>query len=485
MGAKHSDISMRRTSSLLWLTVAAALFVPPLARGETPDASVTVELATRAAYSAVLVFHPDDVAHRRDNPAYWPRESFAYGPEAADGRILAFTGETLRGVVRLTTDALSEREQRWRGHPWTFRYRVRHGKVFVGTEDSLRYVDVGEPFPIYAKLLPESGFALANGAYAVTVYPIRWKAEPGSVTSDGKRTAYALPEFVIVFKPVEDVGKIEAAPTPVFFAGFLDGRPSPVPRPASSMWVESQHEQDPADLDSRPHILLTVPGTPLVTGFAHTVPDTDNVVATMKKLQIRRAPFVLAAEARRGALAVLVDGVWGTEGPHSSDPTVRITLKFAGLVRLGALRRQQGLTWAELEPVSRPASSVSASEMAALKQEIEDAAQRSRDFRKRLIEGSWIHGFLVASMRRQRERNGQPDPLKLALADREAALARRDGSFRPGLYELDRMQSMTSAEALTTWLIYMFDLPAQHGLELMARSDADRIAELRPLLGRR
>jgi hypothetical protein len=120
-----------------------------------------------------------------------------------------------------------------------------------------------------------------------------------------------------------------------------------------------------------------------------------------------------------------------------------------------------------------------------LKQEIEEAAQRSRDFRKRLIEGSWIHRFLVASMRRQRERNGHPDLLKLALADREAALARRDGSFRPGLYELDRMQSMTSAEALTSWLIYMLDLPAQRGLELLARSDADRIAELRPLLGRR
>lgn len=474
---------MRRTSSLLWLTAAAFLLVSPLARGQTPDTSATVELAARSA-SAVIVFHPDDVAHRRDNPTHWLRESFAYGPEAADGRLLAFTGETLRGIVRLTTDALTEREQRWRGHSWTFRYQVRHGKVFVSTEDSLQYVDVGEPFPAYAKLLPDRGFALANGAYAVTVYPIRWKADPGSVTSDGKRTADALPEFVIVFKPVEDVGKIETALTPIFFEGFLDGRPSPVPKPASSMWVQSQHEQPAEDVDSRPHVLITVPGTSLVTGFAHTVLDTDNVVATMRKLQIR-APFVLAAEARRGALAVLVDGVWGTEGPHSSDPTVRITLKFAGLVRIGALRRQQGLTWAELEPVSRPASSVSASEMAALKQEIEEAAQRSRDFRKRLIEGSWMHRFLVASMRRLRERSGKPDLLKVALADREAALARRDGSFRPGLYELDRMQSMTSAEALTTWLIYMLDLPAQRGLELMARSDADRISELRPLLARR
>jgi hypothetical protein len=120
-----------------------------------------------------------------------------------------------------------------------------------------------------------------------------------------------------------------------------------------------------------------------------------------------------------------------------------------------------------------------------LKQEIEDAAQRSRGFRKRLLEGSWIHAFLVASTRELRARSGKPDPLEVALAQRDAALAKGDGTFRAAFYELDRMQSMTSAEALTTWLIYMLDLPAQRGLELLARSDADRIAELRQLLASR
>jgi hypothetical protein len=41
------------------------------------------------------------------------------------------------------------------------------------------------------------------------------------------------------------------------------------------------------------------------------------------------------------------------------------------------------------------------------------------------------------------------------------------------------MQSLTSAEAFTTWLIHMLDLPMRRGLELLAQSDADRIAELR------
>ena len=47
------------------------------------------------------------------------------------------------------------------------------------------------------------------------------------------------------------------------------------------------------------------------------------------------------------------------------------------------------------------------------------------------------------------------------------------------------MQSLSSAEAFTTWLIQMLDLPMRRGLELLARSDADRIAELRALLAAR
>src|SRR5262245_10370888 len=240
MSSNHSPVSTNKMSPLWWLTLAASLLVSPLAQGQPNDVSVTVELYTRSAYSAIIVFHPDDVAHRSDNPMHWLRESFAYGPETAEGRILAFTSEIM-GVVRLTTEGLSEREQRWRGHPWTFRYQVRHGRVFVGTEDSLQYVD-SEREGLYGTLLPEGGFALANGAYAVDVYPINWEAEPGGRTSDGKRTADALPEFVVLFKPVKDLREIVETLTPVYFPPFLDGKPSPAPEPMSSMWVQGQHE---------------------------------------------------------------------------------------------------------------------------------------------------------------------------------------------------------------------------------------------------
>ena len=325
--------------------------------------------------------------------------------------------------------------------------------------------------------MPENGFELADGPYAVKVYPIRWRAEPGSLTSDGKRTGDALPEFVLLFERVEDLSEIESTLTPIRFPPFSDGKPSPGSRPMSSMWIESQYEQPTEDVNSQPRVLIAVPSdTQLVTGFMHTVVDANDALATMKKQQIR-APLVLAAEPREGALAVVAGATsWGSEGP-------RLTVQYGRLVRIRALRRSQGLEWAQVEAVSRPPSTVSASEIAALKQEIEDAARRSRGFRKRLLEGSWIHAFLAASTRRLRARSGRPDLLEAALTKREAALAIKDyDTFRAGFYELDRMQSMASAEALTTWLIYMLDLPAQQGLELLARSDADRFAELRQRL---
>ena len=474
MGTNQAHIGTPRKSLVRCLTVAACALVSPFAQAQPKDESVTVQLTTRSAYSVITVFHPDDIAHRRDNPRFWLRESFAYGPEAAKGRIIAFEAD-IGGIVRLTTGYLSDRERKWRGQPWTFGYQVRHRKVFIGTEDSPQFVD-RDPDPLYGKVLPENGFELADGPYAVKVYPIRWRAEPGSLTSDGKRTGDALPEFVLLFEQVGDLSEIKSALTPIRFPPFSDGEPSPGSRPMPSMWIESQYEQSPEDVSSRPHVLTTVPSdSQLVTGFMHTVVDANDALATMKKKQIR-APFVLAAEPREGALAVIVGATWGYEGS-------RLTVQYGRLVRIRALRRSQGLEWAQVEAVSRPPSTVSASEIAALKQKIEDAARRSRGFRKRLLEGSWIHAFLAASTRRLRARSGRPDLLEAALTEREAALAIKDyDTFRAGFYELDRMQSMTSAEALTTWLIYMLDLPAQQGLELLARSDADRFAELRQRL---
>src|SRR5262249_43206185 len=162
-------------------------------------------------------------------------------------------------------------------------------------------------------------------------------------------------------------------------------------------------EQPAEEVDPRPYVVVRVPGTSLVTGFTHTFVDADNVLAALQKL--RGTPLVFAPEAREGALAIVKGGShWAYVSPSSKGPTGRVTLTCGQLVRIRALWRNQGLRFARIETVRRPSSTVSASDIAVLKQEIEDAAQRSRGFRKRLLEGSWIHAFLMASTRETRAR---------------------------------------------------------------------------------
>jgi hypothetical protein len=131
------------------------------ARAQAMEYSQTIDRPTGGSNELFIVFHPDDIAHRQDNPRPWLYQSFAYGVEARDGRILAFKGYDLTPVIRmrLTTGDLSEREHRWKRGSWTFRYRVRHGKVFVCAEEWLTYLDGFGPDRIAAPL-PENGFEL-------------------------------------------------------------------------------------------------------------------------------------------------------------------------------------------------------------------------------------------------------------------------------------------------------------------------------------
>jgi hypothetical protein len=449
---------------------------PIVAQAESKVTSQSFQLDVYRNYETIIVFHPDDIVHRQDNPLNWLNQTFAYGSDAAEGRIVGFNSEYWGPFIRLTTEDLNEREQKWKGGSWTFRYKVRHGKVFAGTAENLEYIDL----PLLdgkLKLLPENGFELANGFYAVTVYPIEWRSEPGALTADGNRAANALPEYVIVFKPVDNLSNIETAPAPV----YLETSRNSVPiireiGPGHLSWAQTNYEQSSyelaGDLDLRSFIVVS-PGTAVITGFMRSVRDTENLQAVRKSLKV--SPVVVTAEAEAGALGVVADlRAW--EGPDTVHPVALLTLQGGRLVRIRTLEERQGLTWAKVEPVRRPPSTVSARKIAALKQDIEEAAQRSESLRMRLLEGDTFY-FLVESIRKQRKEMGKPDLY-------HTALAKRDGKFRAGFYELDRMQSMTSAEALTTWLIFMLDLPVQQGLELLALSDYDRVAELSHLLTR-
>lgn len=81
-----------------------------LFRTRKPPLDQTVSIGTDVA--TLLLFHPDDLAHRQNDPIAWYSYGFAFRRESAAGTLMAFgTGSDGGYVVCVTTAALTREEQ--------------------------------------------------------------------------------------------------------------------------------------------------------------------------------------------------------------------------------------------------------------------------------------------------------------------------------------------------------------------------------------
>lgn len=169
----------------------------------------------------LMLFHPDDLAHAAGWPRDWYQTPFAWSPETAAGKLVAWsTGTAGSFAVRLTTGALSAREQAYAGPHWTFPYRVRHGCV---------YFDNGDALPSEARTASPSDnedywVKLPDGDYAVTVTGIEWQAEPGAGQAPDK-----LSNYVVQFKEARGV-QVGLARRPPDIVALSDVAASDAPR---------------------------------------------------------------------------------------------------------------------------------------------------------------------------------------------------------------------------------------------------------------
>lgn len=385
--------------------------------------------------AALLLFHPDDLAHRHDHPIAWYTYDFAYGVDAAEGRLIAFfTGSDGGYAVRLTTEGLSPRERQWSVASWTFRYRVHHGRVLLDNSDALP----GEERMIDAAAFPDSWFELANGDYTATVHAIAWHEEPDAVDANGRQHPDSLPNYVVAFEAVDDLTTVASSATPPDLRA-VRGR---TPKASLSTWSERIYLQsDDEPLDARYPVLVTLESR-VSTGFHASIPaparfqgvDLGDCDAWLPGLTRSMRMLAVAPEATARGLALMarITGASqvGNELPHLSVVGGR-------LVRLGDVIEEDGWPRAAVVPVARSDSVVTTAELDRVKAEIAAAADASADFRTRLKSPS---------------------------------------------FELARMRTITSAEALTGWLLHFLDLPQAQRIDLLSRSDADRVKALRTLL---
>ena len=171
------------------------------------ETSMTIGLGTDVA--SILIFHPDSLSSHKDDPIAWYSAPFAIKKDLEEGRLVGFsTGSDGGYRFRLTTDALTDREEKFKRCAVDFRLKVEHDWVAIDNSSGLP----GEQQMTDLKKRPKQQFKLQNGLYRVTVVGIDWHKEPGGVDSNGVSTESALPSYVIRFQSVDDFSEIKVPP---------------------------------------------------------------------------------------------------------------------------------------------------------------------------------------------------------------------------------------------------------------------------------
>jgi hypothetical protein len=377
---------------------------------------------------AFVLFHPDDLAHRAQDPLDWYCYDFAYGRESAAGRLIAFgTGSDGGHVIRLTTGDLTPAEVAHACPSWSFPLIVRHGRILLDDTDALpgggQMSDVSS--------IGDRWFELANGAYRVTVHPIECP-DSGSPASEG---AMYRPNYVIQFQPVAEITGIPVASTPPDIRPHRDWTPRLRDNAASEepyRWPEALRGFPQYPSLAVPDAMALLPRQ-----FARLCVGDDIAEAAFPKTMRRTARaegFVVAPSFETGAYAVLA-----RQSQLSWRDDEKAVLGVSGLC---LVRLVQGAPATSLQPVAiAPVE----------KPDMTGDPEAAQDLRARLIK---------------------------RVRSNAAFQARLD---HPA-FEAERLAALVSPEAITTWALMHLDLPFATRVEGYAKPVARRMRMLRDLL---
>jgi hypothetical protein len=196
------------------LGLTSGLLVGCHAQSMPPNSGALVKAQTQS-FSRVLyvgtdvatwfLFHPQDLAHRNQDPFSWWGYDFALSKEFLAGNLVAVsTGADGGFSVRLTNQDLTTRERTYAKYSKKFRLQVRHNRLFLDGGYALNSDDPSDK----PEDFPDQWIEVPNGTYEVTVHVLAWDKEPGAVDRDGRATKSALSSYVVVFKPVDKLETI-------------------------------------------------------------------------------------------------------------------------------------------------------------------------------------------------------------------------------------------------------------------------------------
>jgi hypothetical protein len=371
----------------------------------------------------LILFHPDDLSHRNHDPIAWYGYDFAYRRESAAGRLVAWgTGADGGYLVRLTTGSLTTDEQVRACVSWSYPLVVRHGRVLLDNTDALP----GEEQMVEPEELVDTWFDLPNGSYLTTVHPVDRTDED----------ATALPDYVVTFEPVETIAGIEVANTPPElrpFSKWTPRHPESMETEKRFLWPDTQLEGDafaalvvPQDLSILPTSSASFPVSEEVADAIF--PDTPDE---------RISELVLAATLQPGSLAMVtrVSGRSWQKGRGAA-------LSVSGLAVARILETSAGpiMPRVRVAPLDKPDMAVDESILAEFRRQLASTARRSADA-----------------------------PLGA-------------GPLTISGFEIERMETLSSAEGLTGWALMHLAMPLDVRLSLWASSTPDRMEGIEKLV---
>lgn len=387
--------------------------------------------------ATLFLFHPDDLAHRHSSPIGWYGYDFAYRRESAAGRLIAWsTGGDGGYLVRLTTAQLTAAEQAHASRGWSFPLIVRHGRVLVDNSNALP----GEGQVEKPERLTDQWFELPNAAYRATVYPIDRADED----------ARALADYVVTFEVVEDIGGIAVADTPPMLEPFADPEPlddqapgaqeTPGHPPRRSSASEEPFLWRADELDGDTFGALTVTPelmiVPRLSAGRAVSEELAEFFFPKKRSGFGAAVIATALEPDRLGLATEVYGRSGL-----IDVGSRINFRATAVVRIKTVLEDPLVPRVRVTPVAKPDLSADEGTAAA--------------FRARLL---------------SEVKSAQDAPA--------------EGGPTAPAFELERLETLHSAEAVTGWALMQLQMPLDTRLQLWISSARERIAGIERLLSR-
>lgn len=368
------------------------------------------------------LYHPDDLQHRRTSPLGWPHYDFAGGPEFAAGRLVAFeTGGDGDYGFRVTNGPLTEREQQCLASSWDFRFVVKHGRVFLDGGYGLPSDQYFENYDKY----PEQWITLPNGNYRVTVNAVDSFSEPDA--EEKHAAGDGLPSYVIQFQAIENLEDVPSCQTPIWMEPALDAKA----KPSSSFGDGEQYIEKMIMPVGRYPLVLT--NQVAVPGFHVNAPATKQFYqAVLFSNDWKRV--VVSTSATPPCLAAFGNP---SSGGSAGDRDWGVSYFVERLVTVEKVEEGNISQFCRVKALDRPASKVAPEQLTALK-------------------------------------------VAFAMYGRTNA-AYREATDYPD-FEIDRVQSLTTAAGVTHALIHHVPMPDALRMELLPLSDLERTTRLLELL---